>query len=87
MAVFDPVATESTQQYIHHCDLLWSVLNDNKPLYTTTDPRMQDLDTIVQFFDNWRDELCLSFKTKTDMSSHFISWQTMFDLKVDQICF
>jgi hypothetical protein len=83
MEAFDPVATESTQLFIHHCNLLWNVLNSNKPLSTTTDSRIKDLDTVMQFFDNWRDELYLLFKTKSEVSSHFISWQTMFDLKVD----
>jgi hypothetical protein len=83
MEAFDPVTTESTQLFIHHCDLLWNVLNNNKPLSTITDFRIQDLDMVLQFFDNWRDDLYFLCKTKSEVSSHFISWQTMFDLKVD----
>ncbi len=84
MEAFDPVATKSTQLFIHHCNLLWNVVNNNKPLSTTTDSRIKDLDTVMQFFDNWRDDLYLLFKTKSEVSSHFISWQTMFYLKVYQ---
>ena len=56
MEAFDPVATKSTQLFIHHCNLLWNVVNNNKPLSTTTDSRIKDLDTVMQFFDNWRDD-------------------------------
>ena len=49
MQAFDPVTTESTQLFIHHCDLLWNVLNNNKPLSTITDSRIQDLDMVLQF--------------------------------------
>ena len=83
MEAFDPVCTQSTQLFIHHCNLLWNALNSSTPLFTTTDSRIRDLDTVVQFFDNLRDDLYLLFKTKSEVSSHFISWQTMFDLKVD----
>ena len=83
MEAFDPVCTQSTQLFIHHCNLLWNALNSSTPLFTTTDSRIRDLDKVVQLFDNWRDDLYLLFKTKSEVSSHFISWQTMFDLKVD----
>jgi hypothetical protein len=81
----DPIATESTQEFIANCETLWKVLNDNTPLSSSNDPRMTDLDNVIKFFDNWKDELSLMFKTKSEIASHFITWQTMFDIKVSFI--
>lgn len=82
MEKHDPAATESTQIFISHCENLWRALNDNSPLFSLNDPRIKDLDNVIKFFDSWRDELSLMFTNKSDIASHFITWQTMFDMKV-----
>ena len=78
----EPAATESTRLFICNCDKLWRVFNDTNPLSTTNDVRIKELDHVIDFFNNWRNELFTIFKTKSEIASHFITWQTMFDLKV-----
>ena len=78
----DPAATKSTQLFISHCENLWKALNDNAPLSSLNDTRIKDLDNVAKFFDSWRDELYLVFVSKSEIVSHFITWQTMFDIKV-----
>ena len=78
----DPAATESTRLFIYNCDKLWSVFNDTKPISTTTDPRIQELDDVIAFFNSWKDDLAAKFTTKSEIALHFITWQTMFDMKV-----
>lgn len=78
----EPVVTESTRLFIANCDKLWKVFNGTNPLYSTTDPRIDELDHVMDFFDKWRNELFTMFQTKSEIASHFITWQTMFDIKV-----
>ena len=78
----DPAATESTQMFISHGENLWRALNDNTPLSSLNDSRIKDLDNVITFFDSWRDGLSLMFESKSEIASHFITWQTMFDIKV-----
>jgi hypothetical protein len=85
MAKYDNDATGSTQKYILNCETLWNVFNDTKPLTSLEDSRIKALDNVLQFFNNWRDELASIFKTKSEQSCHFISWQTMFDIQVNYI--
>ena len=78
----DPAAAESTQMFKSHCENLWRVLNNSTPLSSSSDPRIKDLDNVIKFFDNWRDGLSELFVSKSEIASHFITWQTMFDIKV-----
>ncbi len=47
------------------------------------DTRIKALDNLPDFFQNWKNELASFFKLKSEISSHFISWQTMFDIQVN----
>jgi hypothetical protein len=66
MAKYDNDATESTQKYILNCETLWNVFNDTKPLTSLEDSRIKALDNVLQFFNNWSDELASIFKTKSE---------------------
>lgn len=83
MEKFESDVTLSTQKFILNCERLWNVFNDNKPLSSITDSRIKDLENVLHFFNNWKDELASQFTTKSEISQHFITWQTMFDLQVN----
>lgn len=83
MANYESDATESTQKFIFNCEKLWDVFNDNKPISSLSDTRIKDLDNVLEFFKNWKDELASLFPTKSERSSHFVIWQTMFDVQVN----
>ena len=74
--------TEKTRQYIKACEQVWTVFNDNKPLDRTEDVRFQQLNEAVSFIVNWRANIEDVYGTKSEQAKHFITWQTMFDLKV-----
>ena len=76
--------TSSTQKLILNCETLWNVFNDTAPLSSVTDTRIMKLENVLAFFINWKNELTDKFPLKSDISSHFISWQTFFDLQVTQ---
>ena len=76
--------TESTQQYITMSDL-WQVFDDRRPIFSVRDPRIDTLDTVLSFFSDWKASLVSEFKNQCQISSHFITWQTMFDIQVQ--CF
>ena len=59
-----------------------TVFNDNKPLDRTEDVRFQQLNEAVSFFVNWRANIEDVYGTKSEQAKHFITWQTMFHLKV-----
>ena len=77
--------TESTQQYITMCHNLWQVFDDRRPIFSVRDPRIDTLDTVLSFFSDWKASLVSEFKNQSQISSHFITWQTMFDIQVQ--CF
>ena len=83
MERFESDPTISTQKFICNCEKLWGVFNDDKPLSSATDSRVIDLDNVLKFFNDWKDELASKFPNKSERSSHFITWQTMFDLQVN----
>jgi hypothetical protein len=83
MAKYENEATESTQKFISNCDALWNVFNDTKPLMSLEDTRIEDLDDVLDFFKNWKNELASLYKLTSEISSHFISWHTMFDIQVN----
>lgn len=64
------------------CETLWNVFNDGKPLYSVNDARVASLTQVLNYFANWKTELSQLYKTKSEISAHFITWQTMFDLEV-----
>ncbi|XP_028407341.1 uncharacterized protein LOC114529968 [Dendronephthya gigantea] len=82
MAKYENEATKSTQQFISNCDALWNVFNDTKPLSSLEDTRIKALDDVLDFFKSWKNELASIYALKSEISSHFISWQTMFDIQV-----
>jgi hypothetical protein len=83
MAKYENEATESTQTFISNCDTLWNVFNDTKPLMSLDNTCIKALDNVLDFFENWKKELAFLFTLKSEISSHFISWQTMFDIQVN----
>ena len=82
MELHDQNTTEQTRKYIKACETAWLVFNDNKKLDTVNDERFQKLDEVVSFFDEWKVEIDNTYPTKAEQAKHFITWQTMFDLKV-----
>ena len=84
MENYENDVTQSTQKYILNCETLWNCFNSTEPLTSLEGTRIQALDDVLLFFRNWRNELASIFKTKSEQSCHFISWQTMFDLQVQQ---
>lgn len=82
MGAHENNVTESTQDYIKMCETLWNVFNDSKPLQSVDDARVASLTEVLNYFTNWKKELKQLFKKKAEISSHFISWQTMFYLEV-----
>ncbi len=81
MAKYENDSTESTQKFIINCEI-FNCFNDTEPLLSLEDRRIKALENVLRFFQNWRDQLTSIFKTKSEQSYHFISWQTMFDLQV-----
>jgi hypothetical protein len=82
MAKYENSLTQSTQEYIRMCETLWSVFNDSKPIRLLTDHRITQLTEVLDFFTKWKQELSGVYKTKSEVSDHFITWQTMFDIQV-----
>ena len=82
MELHDQNTTEQTRKYIKACETAWLVFNDNKKLDTVNDERFQKLDEVVSFFDEWKVEIDNTYPRKAEQAKHFITWQTMFDLKV-----
>ena len=56
--------------FIYNCDKLWKVFNDTNPLSSATDPRINELDNVIEFFNCWKDELAAMFPTKSEIASH-----------------
>ena len=82
MAKNENCVTQSTQEYIRMCETLWSVFNDSKPIRLLTDNRITQLTEVLSFFTKWKQDLLGVYKTKSEVSDHFITWQTMFDIQV-----
>ena len=83
MAKNENCATQSTQEYIRMCETLRSVFNDSKPIIRLlTDHRITQLTEVLSFFTKWKQDLLGAYKTKSEVSDHFITWQTMFDIEV-----
>ena len=74
--------TKQTRRYIENCESLWKVFNNPKTLYSLNDGRIEKLNNVVKFFEQWRIWLTTKFNKKDKQSRHFISWQTKFDLDV-----
>ena len=62
--------------------MLWNVFKDNSPLQLITDQRVTNLNQVLNYFKAGKQELQQTFHRRTDVSEHFITWQTMFDLEV-----
>lgn len=82
MAAHENNATEKTQEFITMCETLWNVFNDSRPLQSMTDPRITNLNQVLNYFKVWKQDLEQTFLRRIDVSQHFITWQTMFDLEV-----
>jgi hypothetical protein len=83
MRMCDDDNTRATQEYISICDKFWSIFNSADPLHPGKDKeKLQTLDDVVTYFNNWKHCLEKVFKLKAEQAKHFISWQTMFDLMV-----
>ena len=67
--------TEKTQEFMN-------VFKDNSPLQSMTDQRVANLNQAFNYFKAWKQDLQQTFHRRTDVSEHFITWQTMFDLEV-----
>ena len=76
--------TQSTQEYICMCHDFWEVFNSRHPITSVQDPRIGTLDNVLGFFTNWKTSLQQEFTSRSEVSSHFITWQTMFDLQVQK---
>ena len=74
--------TRETQEFIRMCAALWKVFNDGNRMERSDDARLHELSVVANYFVDWKEELQKKFKTKKEISSHFISWETMFDLQV-----
>jgi len=61
---------------------MWNVFNDNKPLRSVQDERITILDDALTFFTTWKENLAQQYNAKSERASHFITWQTMFDIEV-----
>ena len=82
MAANENNTTEKTQEFLKMCETLWNVFNDSRPLQSLTDPRITALSQVLNYFKTWKQELEQTFQRRTEVSEHFITWQTMFDLEV-----
>ena len=82
MAKNENNSTQATQEYIKICETLWSVFNDSKPIRLLTDNRITQLTEVLSFFTKWKEDLLTVYKIKSEVSDHFITWQTMFDIEV-----
>ena len=82
MAAHENNETYETQEFICMCATLWDVFNDSMPLQSITDPRIAKLNQVLNYFKTWKQQLSQIFQRRADVSDHFITWQTMFDLEV-----
>ena len=78
----DSLNTVECQKYTENCDKIWKVFNDKKKLAHPGDPRTTALDDVLEYFTSWKTEIGQQFRTKTEQSQHFITWQTFYDLQV-----
>ena len=60
---------------------LWVAFNDTKQLYSISDQTLLELDTVLQLFRNWRNQLSSLSMEKSARAFCFIR-QTIFDLQV-----
>lgn len=74
--------TEQTRQYLRFSEVFWSIFNNPTHITDTSDNRITQLDTVIQYFREWETWLSKQFSKKADRARHFISWQTKFDLEV-----
>lgn len=82
MAAHENNETYETQEFICMCATLWDVFNDSMPLQLITDSRNAKLNQVLNYFKTWKQQLSQIFQRRADVSDHFITWQTMFDLEV-----
>ena len=82
MAFHENNVTASTQEYIKMCETLWTVFNDNQPFHSIRDPRIAKLNEVADYFKERKQEIDNTYTTRSERSSHFITWQTMFDIQV-----
>ena len=81
----EPGVITSTCNYIEICEKLWKALNDSKSMKTLEDERINILNDVVEFFDDWKEQVNHTFARKNEQTTHIITWQTMFDLHVSTI--
>lgn len=85
MKLHENNATQSTHQFFNMCDKFWQVFNDSQPIFLVRDSCIDTLDTVLSFISDCKGSLTQEFATRSEVSSHFITWQTMFDLQVQNI--
>ena len=78
----DNVNTKETRTYIRTCDTFWNIFNNPDPIRAPDDERILKLNKTLEYFTNWEKWLGRKYSTKQEQGKHFISWQTMSDLKV-----
>lgn len=82
MEEWDNVNTKETRTYIRTCDTFWNIFNNPDPIRAPDDERILKLNKTLEYFTNWEKWLGRKYSTKQEQGKHFISWQTMSDLKV-----
>ena len=65
MRMCDDDNTRATQEYISICDKFWGIFNSDDPLHPGKDnEKLQILDDVVTYFNNWKHSLEKVFKLK-----------------------
>ena len=78
----DPIDTESTQKFLSICEQFWYVFNSEYPLRSAQDHRIDIITEIEDFLQQWVQQLTNTFLSKSARRDHFMSWQTLEDLKL-----
>lgn len=78
----DKEATKETRKYIQICETFWEIFNNPAPMKTPEDKRILQLNEVLDYFNTWEKWLAQRYHTKSEQAKHFISWQTISDLKV-----
>ena len=81
MDLYENNTTEKTQGFMEMWEMLWNVFNDYRPLQSITDQCITNLNQVLNYFKAWKQELQQVFHRRTDVSQHFITWQTMLILR------
>ena len=88
MARHNNEETSASQEYIRQSTALRQAFQSTEPLSHPSDPRLQQLKQVKDWFVNWLEQLRITYLDKPMRANGFVAWQT-FDsvcLAINELC-